>query len=294
MIEIELPDPSMKVPEGLKFAVAHFLTVPEERYRNVIEGDNHQHHIVKIAPRPHGGDFVVKKFGAFTRVDDKFSFETEDLKNQSLCHLTTGWFGGEYPHCKHGSVQTFLVGWKEHICPHATNALDLYLVCHSKQSDSIEGRKILRNLTFKHDITPGQKFQIVTILGSESKPLTFSFLELCKENGMKKLRTIQSSLEVDCKQNPQPINFLIYRLKNKEGEKEELVKEYGDYIQQCEHDEECKIKKTKQNNFSPSSQSHPLLPVSSVYIDRSTNIHESNVANVGSDGQATVSNQQTN
>ena len=138
-----------------------------------------------------------------------------------------------------------------------------------------------------------EKFQIVTILGSESKPLTFSFLELCKENGMKKLRTIQSSLEVDCKKNPQPINFLIYRQKNKEGEKEELVKEYGDYIQQCEHDEECKIKKTKQN-FSPSSQSSYQLPVASVYIDRSTNIHESNVANVGSDGQATVSNQQTN
>ena len=90
MIEIELPDPTMTVPEGLRFAVAHFLTVPEEGFRNIIEGDNHQHHIVKISPRD--GGFDVAKFGAFTRVDDKFSFETEDLKNERLCHLTTAWW----------------------------------------------------------------------------------------------------------------------------------------------------------------------------------------------------------
>ena len=243
MIEIELPDPTMTVPEGLKFAVAHFLTVPEEEFRNVIEGDNHQHHIVKISPRD--GGFDVAKFGEFTRVDDKFSFETEDLKNERLCHLTTGWFGRKYPYCNHGSKQTFLVGWKEKICPQSTNALDLYLVCEghrSQQSDSIDGRKILDLPTFQHDITPDQKFQIVTILGIKSDPVTFSFLDLCKENGLKRLRTIPSSLDVDCKQNDHPINFLIYRQQNREGEKE-VVNGFGHFIPLCEHDGECQVKK---------------------------------------------------
>ena len=288
MIEIELPDPTMTVPEGLKFAVAHFLTVPEEGFRNIIEGDNHQHHIVKISPRD--GGFDVAKFGAFTRVDDKFSFETEDLKNERLCHLTTGWFGRKYPYCNHGSKQTFLVGWKEHICPHSTNAMDLYLVCggsRSTLSDSVHGRKILKHLTFDHDITPGQKFQIVTDLGGESKPVTFSFLDLCKENGLMRLRTIPSYLNVDCKQNDQPINFLIFR---REGEKEELLNDSGDYIPRCEHEGECQVKKMKQNQLNLSSPSQSRLVTSNTTY----NIHGSTVANVGSDGKATVTNQRTN
>ena len=288
MIEIELPDPTMTVPEGLKFAVAHFLTVPEEEFRNIIEGDNHQHHIVKISPRD--GGFDVAKFGAFTRVDDKFSFETEDLKNERLCHLTTGWFGGKYPYCNHGSKQTFLVGWKEHICLHSTNALDLYLVCgghFSNQSDSVDGRKILRHLTFKHDITADQKFQVMTILGGESDLVTFSFLDLCKENGLKRLRTIPSFLNVDCKQKHQPINLRIYRQQNKE-EENELLQDFGDYIKRCEHLEECEEKETNQRqlNFSTPSQSHLVAPV--------YNINHSTIANVGSDGNATVTNQRTN
>ena len=43
LIELELPRKSDTVPEGLKIAPAHFLSVPDdERFRNILEEDNHE------------------------------------------------------------------------------------------------------------------------------------------------------------------------------------------------------------------------------------------------------------
>merc|ERR550532_1183999 len=85
LIELELDKKTDTVPEGLKISLAHFLSVPEdELFRNNLEGDNHEHHIVKVS-QGDDGNFTMRKFGSFTRVTtDSFFFETEDLKNQSL------------------------------------------------------------------------------------------------------------------------------------------------------------------------------------------------------------------
>ena len=74
LVEIELPENSMTVPEGLKFAIANFLTAPTEKFREDIEGDNHEHYMVKIGMKNEG--FV--KLESTTRIDGRFSIETEN------------------------------------------------------------------------------------------------------------------------------------------------------------------------------------------------------------------------
>ena len=46
IVELDCSD---EVPEGLRFAPAHFLSAPtDEEYKKCIEGDNHEHFIIKI------------------------------------------------------------------------------------------------------------------------------------------------------------------------------------------------------------------------------------------------------
>merc|ERR1719510_2411157 len=116
LVELELPSKSDIVPDGLKIAPAHFLSVPDnERFRNILEEDNHEHHIVKVS-QDDDGKLKMTKFGSFTRVTDSYCFETEDLKNQTLCYLTiTGDSGEEEekPICTHGISTTTAVIQKQ-------------------------------------------------------------------------------------------------------------------------------------------------------------------------------------
>ena len=49
MVELESEDCQDKVPVGLKFSPANFLSAPtDEEFRGVIETDNDQHQIIKI------------------------------------------------------------------------------------------------------------------------------------------------------------------------------------------------------------------------------------------------------
>jgi len=125
VIEMELPDHSMTVPEGISIAPAHFLTAPDDDFREHIEGNNHEHHIIKIIVN--NGNLEMRLFGSFTRVDDRFSFATPELHNEKLCFLTTGilnklLFGPDPTcnHCNHGNTKTFVVSIQKNrnLSPH--------------------------------------------------------------------------------------------------------------------------------------------------------------------------------
>ena len=129
----------MTVPVGLRIAPAHFLAAPEEEYRNCIEGDNHKHFIVKIDDVKEG--MVMKQYGSFSKVEDRFSFETSNLKNKRFCFITTATYldlkcykwklrrGGK-PKCKHATAaKSFMISRKVKACPHVNGALSLRLFC---------------------------------------------------------------------------------------------------------------------------------------------------------------------
>ena len=127
MVELELKDCSAGVPEGLKIAPAHFLSAPtNEEFRKFIEGDNHQHFIIKIDKKH--GKYEVSTFGSFTRVTDRFCFETSEIRD--LCYLTTGylWFEGR-PMCNHGAKTALAVKSDGENCPRENGSLELSLLC---------------------------------------------------------------------------------------------------------------------------------------------------------------------
>ena len=136
MVEIELPNSSDTVPDGLKFSPRHFLAAPDEEFRNHMEGDNHQHYIMKVNKVQ--GHFVSKEFGTFTSVEDEFCFET-DLKNESLCFLVVTSDNGEKrPECKHGAQITFGIAQTpdlREVCPSEDETLQLYAICKGQVND---------------------------------------------------------------------------------------------------------------------------------------------------------------
>ena len=92
LIELELVGDCETVPEGLKIAPVHFLSAPtDELFRNIIEGDKHEHHIVKIVQKKEG--YEVEIIDSFVEIRDKFCFETEKFSNKPLCYITTVFMG---------------------------------------------------------------------------------------------------------------------------------------------------------------------------------------------------------
>ena len=133
LLELELPTKFDTVPEGLKISPAHFLSVPDdESFRSP---ENHEHHIVKVS-QDDDGEFTMKKFGTFTRVTDNFCFETEDLKHQTFCYVTTTTLESgekeEILDCDCGVSTTTVVIQKEGKCPHEDGALDSFVLCKSR------------------------------------------------------------------------------------------------------------------------------------------------------------------
>ena len=246
----------MTVPEGITIAPAHFLSAPNDEFREDIEGDHHSHHIVKIDCKD--GMFDVKIFGSFTTVYHRFSFETKDLQNQSLCFLTTaslfGILGGNNPDCNHGSLKQFLISRKLRRCPHIDGAFVLNLLCkeitddESKLAEHLEGsgeREIhLQEHIWPINLTAGQNYKIKTEFGDFIQTLSFSYETLCRDNGKQVLGDIRSNLKIINCRAPQTQNiaFNIYQ-----EEKDIPFKSKVIYIEPCKHKEECSEAKTQVN-----------------------------------------------
>ena len=205
VVELKLPDPTMTVPQGLAIAPAHFLAAPEEEYRNYIEGDQHEHYVVKIDSL--NGHPKMKLFDSFIRVDHKFSFASEGLSNHGFCHLTTAGFlgfGGGKPQCDHASAaKTFIVSKNINWCPLKNGALRLNLFCDEFASDKNylekyferKGEQCLLKYNEWNDFELGEHYRIEAKLGrkGEAGKLKFSFLSLCRANGKMTLGSIPSS-----------------------------------------------------------------------------------------------------
>ena len=236
-----MKDHSAGVPEGLKFAPAHFLSAPtNEELRKFIEGDNHRHFIIKIDKKH--GKYEVSTFGSFTTVTDRFCFETSEIRD--LCYLTTGYFGiWKSPNCKHGARTALAVKSYGENCPRENGSLELRLLCTGKvddfQAENGKRVKMLKQEFYTLDLA--STYKIKTDPG-DPRGTEFSFIDLCRTDGIKKLGDFPSKFkaeEKNCK-NSQKVTFELWQ------QKKELLKFgkvygpiYGD-IKPCSHDYECK------------------------------------------------------
>ena len=269
------------------------MSVPDnEQFRNILEEDNHEHHIVKVS-QDDDGKLKMTKFGSFTRVTDSYCFETEDLKNQTLCYLTiTGDSGEEKPICTHGISTTTAVIQKQGKCPHEDGALISYVLCESKLLDfqkEHEGNiKILdSNTKHFHKLNRASKYKMEIKPGDNST--TFSFLDLCKSNGEHYLGNYPRNIEAkNCKNNLKVSLTLLERDNDEWDQKLSTIES----IESCQHEEECKfstqhesgdstrLPDSKQDSFSDSKDSNNSPPPPPTTV---VNIH-GNVDNLGSIG----------
>ena len=284
LIELELPEKSDTIPEGLKISPTHFLSVPEdERFRNILEEDNHEHHIVKIS-EGNDGKLSMKKIGSFTRVTDNFCFGTEDL--ETFCFLT---ITGD-PDCTHGVSTTTAIIQRPGKCPHEDGALDSFVLCKSKLSEfqkSHDGNiKILDcNTERYHKLDQKSKYKMkITTLSvnegdnSNNNSVTFNFTNLCKSNGKHFLGNYPRIIEGKNCKNDLKISLMLMELDNNEWD---LKLSTIETIECCQHMEKCKffhqgIRRSEQDNLSDSK--HRNNSNSNTVV----NIHVENVESIGS------------
>ena len=205
LLELELADRSLTVPEGLSFAPVHFLTVPNcPDFSEALESKRDVHHVVKLTKV--GGTFLFQKYGNCTRIDSEYSIATEDLKNESLCFITTVIFGfGKKPQCKHGAIKQFFTVHNSFVCPQINDALKLFCVCEGSvnnfKKEHQESEKVL-DILWKANIEPSLKYKLEVTLGK--KKTTFedkiSHKNLCKWNGVLPLGSLAAEYEaIDCR-----------------------------------------------------------------------------------------------
>ena len=248
---MELPDHSMTVPEGISIAPAHFLTAPDDDFREHIEGNNHEHHIIKIIVN--NGNLEMRLFGSFTMVEDRFSFATPELHNEKLCFLTTGILNkllfGPDPTCNHGNTKTFVVSRKIGISPHIDRALAVTLFCedHADNASFLQEHFLkFEEVCLDHgkypwdQLTPNKEYDMNITSGEATMkiPFSFSFYLLCKYNGKLRLGNIDSKLlNVSCKR-PVPISFDIISGK--------YFHPFSIHLRPCEREEDCSMVQDKK------------------------------------------------
>ena len=188
---------AMRLPEGLIIVPAHFLNAPEDGFRGYVEGDKHQHHVVKIDF--HRTGFKRKLFGSFTKVKHCYNFETSELQNQSLCLLTTA----SSEDCNHAVSSKFTVLRKRTQCPHVNGALALNLHCQSLEvnEDIPKGYFHAEDEDYLWDQMEREKeYKIKTKFNGETIEIPFNFQLMCKFNGKLRLGSIDSQVEqINCK-----------------------------------------------------------------------------------------------
>ena len=259
LIELELQSKSDVVPEGLRISVAHFLSAPDDEiFRNALEGDNHQHHLVKIFQDAEDGERKVKVLDSFTRVGDSFCFETESLAGERLCHLviTTGLSGEEEekPVCHHGVSTTTAVIQTEGKCPNEDGALQCYVLCKSRvQAFRVENEgniKVLDSKTiFYHSLEKTSDYMLIITPGAGR--CVFNFRNLCKSNGTHYLGNFPNKIEAkNCKSTSKVHLELKERVPHPDlwDQKTLLIRD----IEACQHEDECKfveLEKQKMKSY---------------------------------------------
>lgn len=206
----------------------------------MLEGDNHEHHIVEIS-QDDDGKLSMRKFGSFTRVTDSFCFETEDLK--SFCYIVTTGDSGEEeekPICKHGISTTTAVIQRQDKCPHEDGALSSYVLCESKlldfQKENKGNIRILdSNTKHFHKLNRESKYKMEIQPGGT---IAFKFLDLCKSNGEHYLGHYPRNIQAKNCKNSFSVSLTLLELDDNEWDQKMSVIEP---IEPCQHLEECKL-----------------------------------------------------
>ena len=295
LIELELPDDSETVPEGLKIAPVHFLSPPtDERFRNFIEGDKHEHHIVKIVQKKEG--YEVEIIDSFIEIREKFCFETEKFSNKSLCFITTVFMGfGEKPFCSHGAQIRFAVSQITAKCPHQKGALELHAVCKSMEETFLEKLGDVRRtmFTFPADgmkLDTFSAFKLKTNPGDSVDGKAFSFSDLCRESGIKLFGNLPRDItEGNCKEDVD-VEFNIWKFDREWGN----ILQLDQILPKCSHDHTCDLstllsrsrrKETNTSNVQLTSVGRLLSdPDDNANRGSTTFVIQGNVGNVGSMG----------
>ena len=283
LIELELPDDSETVPEGLKIAPVHFLSPPtDERFRNFIEGDKHEHHIVKIVKKKEG--YEVEIIDSFIEIRDKFCFETEKFSNKSLCFITTVFMGfGEKPVCSHGAQIRFAVSQITAKCPHQKGALELHAVCKSMEETFQEKQeKARRTLLFEFPdegikLDTFSDYKLKTTPGDSVDGKAFSFSELCRDSGIKLFGNLPRDITPrNCKEEVD-VEFNIWKFDREWGN----ILQLDQILENCSHDHICEYKDKIPKLLSQSREETTRENASS----GSTNVYiQGDVGTVGSLG----------
>ena len=287
MVELESEDCHDKVPDGLKISPAHFLSAPtDEGFREVIEGDKHEHHIIKINKK--NGKYEAKTFGNFSRVTDKFCFETEDIRE--FCYITSGILGtgfGSKPHCNHGAKITFAVEHNGMGCPLEDGSLEFFIQCISKVKD---GGKEKVNFLYKVSYTLDQIASYkMKILPGDEEGVIFNFLKLCQDNGQLSLGNFPSKWKKkDCKKKV-TFECKLYE-KSSSSDWEQCYMKFGK-IDPCIHPQPCSllVKETEEEEMNLASRLNSCVNIGGQHSNNekhdtgSTNlVVHGNVGSIGS------------
>ena len=125
VVQLELENPSDKVPEDVEISIRHFLTVPHSpENQEALDSPDDQHQIVKLTKVK--GRFEMEVIDSIQSVTSDY-FTTGKLSGQSLCWITsTG-----TAECKHNFETEIVVTKNIKMCSHQRYALDVWCVCLS-------------------------------------------------------------------------------------------------------------------------------------------------------------------
>ena len=211
----------------------------------------------------------MKQYGSFSKVEDRFSFETSNLKNKRFCFITTATYldlkcykwklrRGGVPKCNHATTaKSFIISKKVKSCPHVNGALSLNLFCdelaNSKETVSNhfssldpEEESIVKYNKWTQ-MGSGEEYTVLTNFGNEEGAMDFSFLELCRANGKLTLGSIPSKLPViNCK----AYKTLILRIFKRNSDSSRSKRHPAIIpLPPCEHEEPCTANREAESSL---------------------------------------------
>ena len=190
------------MPEGVRFSLSHFLTVPySHEIAEALDNDNDKHLIVKCTRI--GSQINIERLDEVRSVLSSF-FETDSLQHQKLCFLTTATLWNPFSKrliCDHSSKKLLPIIKYEQKCPHDKSALSLYCYCENRD---LELRKNygVTDVCMDLIIQPSEVCTVSVKLGDNSieDKYKISHEEICKNNGSMRIGAITAGFEdPDCK-----------------------------------------------------------------------------------------------
>ena len=205
VVQLELENPSDKVPEDVEISIRHFLTVPHSpENQEALDSPDDQHQIVKLTKVK--GRFEMEVIDSIQSVTSDY-FTTGKLSGQSLCWITsTGTAEREQ------SSSTEIVVTKNiTMCSHQRYALDVWCVCPSAKDAFEKKIKERRKERIEEAAmtlvlnTSGAEYDISFKLELDGNPNAkaevrkISHKEMCKYNGMLQLGfPLEETLGCEC------------------------------------------------------------------------------------------------